>query len=473
MENKNIFLTAEERYDVYLVKSSERPHLLETFQTTNHVDDADSLSTPPLTDGCDIPAWRSGRMIETGPEMEAAFNIGLGCPLLRRESQLPVPLAMSQKQSRWELLREKLMHQPATETVERISYSEAIQGFDVNEGEVADDDDIGLRDNQQRKRRLFSKWEANNYPVIIEGCTTGWNLNAWHFEKLVERFGHIRWRFSDTHGAVMSLETWAKYTATEGLVDDSPLAVYDSEFGDNDAPMHPLTDDYVTPLCFSDDLFALAINEKENDNDLAGSSDTTADSSYGTPNLDLSDRRADSDCDISSNNSSNVSNNTNSPRPPWRWILMGPPRSGTGLHIDPLWTNAWVTLLEGTKRWILVPPHVQSHLPDGAGLREPQVPSVIWFQEYYDRVVTLEGVVEILQRPGETVFVPNGWPHLVLNLERTVAITHNYASEFGPFERMWEQVAEDEPDFAQRWYRGLCLHRQDLASRIPIYQLGK
>ena len=123
-------------------------------------------------------------------------------------------------------------------------------------------------------------------------------------------------------------------------------------------------------------------------------------------------------------------------------------------------------MLEGTKRWILIPPHLTDQLPEGAGLRDPQVPSVIWFRDYYQQVIQLDGVVEILQHPGETVFVPNGWPHLVLNLEQTVAVTHNYASEFGPFERMWEQVVQDEPEFAQRWYRGLCQHRPDLVSRI-------
>ena len=31
------------------------------------------------------------------------------------------------------------------------------------------------------------------------------------FANLVERFGHIHWRFSDTHGEMMSLKTYAKY----------------------------------------------------------------------------------------------------------------------------------------------------------------------------------------------------------------------------------------------------------------------
>ena len=239
-----------------------------------------------------------------------------------------------------------------------------------------------------------------------------------------------------------------------GFTDDSPLAIYDAEFGDDDSPTSEMVYEYSAPKCFSQDIFEFASPEVTNGN-------------LG--------KYAENVSDTDTNIDAIAESQTDNFRPPWRWILIGPERSGTGLHVDPLYTNAWVTVLQGRKRWLLFPP---STPPEKTGMipNQPQIPSSTWFRDYYDMTTGPEWPeewkpVEVLQEIGETVFVPSGWPHLVLNLELTVAVTHNYASEFGPFERMWKQVVEDEPEFADRWLRGmqLCREKNYLVERIVKY----
>jgi histone arginine demethylase JMJD6 len=239
-------------------------------------------------------------------------------------------------------------------------------------------------------------------------------METCRFENLVDRFGHFQWRFSDTHGETMSLRTYQKYlNSAEGQLDDAPLAVYDSQFHLDERA--DILDEYTVPTCFGGDLFDLLDNEA---------------------------------------------------RPPHRWILIGPPRSGTGLHIDPTGTHAWVTLVQGVKRWVLFPP---ATCPEWIGLSStPQIPSSIWFRDHYDRITaggSCRDAIHILQRPGETVYVPAGWPHLVLNLDLSVAITHNFASEHPSIHRLWEAVRR-ETNVAESFLYQLRQHRPDLHARL-------
>ena len=203
--------------------------------------------------------------------------------------------------------------------------------------------------------------------------------------------------------------------ASGAAADDSPLYVFDGTFGDRDSSK-ALLDDYCTPAYFRrDDLFRLVGNKR---------------------------------------------------RPPYRWVVFGPARSGSALHIDPLASAAWNALLQGTKRWCLLPPGVPRAAckPAGAGLDGE---AITWFLRALPLCCAADWPyarpVHAIQRAGEIMFVPHGWWHAVLNLEHTLAVTQNYISGAN-FEAAWNHTRKARPRLASIWLERLRAARPELAS---------
>eukprot|EP01092_Planopodium_desertum_P004608 TRINITY_DN19829_c0_g1_i1.p1 TRINITY_DN19829_c0_g1~~TRINITY_DN19829_c0_g1_i1.p1 ORF type:complete len:290 (+),score=13.72 TRINITY_DN19829_c0_g1_i1:107-871(+) len=114
-------------------------------------------------------------------------------------------------------------------------------------------------------------------------------------------------------------------------------------------------------------------------------------------------------------------------RPDFQWLVIGPQRSGSPFHQDPHATSAWNALVSGEKRWFLYPP---TFIPEGVvydGVSDYEAPDVIrWLLEYYPYV--RHRPFEVTQKPGEIIFVPSGWWHMVLNISDTVAVTQNFCN---------------------------------------------
>jgi hypothetical protein len=161
---------------------------------------------------------------------------------------------------------------------------------------------------------FINEYESKNKPVIIRGLLDSWPAkDEWTRRNLCLCFGNrlIKTNGTDSQGRAfrMTFEKYFEYCRTTH--DDKPIYLFDNKIFDAER-IPELAKHYQVPKFFQEDLFEL---------------------------MNLKDR------------------------PDFKWMLVGPPRSGSPFHQDPHRTSAWNALLSGRKRWALYPPDV---IPPGS-----------------------------------------------------------------------------------------------------------
>jgi len=148
--------------------------------------------------------------------------------------------------------------------------------------------------------------------------------------------------------------------------------------------------------------------------------------------------------------------------PQYRYVVVGGNRTGSNMHVDPMYSAAWNTLLCGRKKWLLIPP-----LPLTATMEENRAhlaamglpdeysklgrPPLYWWMDSYSKLTDTAqhlGAIEVIQEVGETIYVPQGWWHCVLNQGFTVAATQNFLSRVDAA-KIWPRIIQQAPFLAE------------------------
>lgn len=301
------------------------------------------------------------------------------------------------------------------------------QKFPVNDPNVPNNIDY-VDMNKISKEEFERKYVKALRPCVMRNAMNHWQANEkWTKHRLLKKYRNQAFKCGeDDEGNSVKIKMKYYMNYLHKTDDDSPLYIFDANYGEH-RKKGALLEDYEIPEVFQDDIFRYVSNKR---------------------------------------------------RPPYRWFVFGPARSGTGIHIDPLGTSAWNALVSGYKRWFIAPTHTNPDLIKVTSQddRYQRDEAITWFNRKLPYVLKNlpEHItpIQVIQKPGEMMYVPSGWWHTVLNLTETIAVTQNFA-HFQHFDICYHKAARGRPKMTKKLVEYLSKNRPDVMKIIETVDLTK
>ncbi|ORY80315.1 hypothetical protein BCR37DRAFT_64017 [Protomyces lactucae-debilis] len=267
----------------------------------------------------------------------------------------------------------------------------------------------------------LEQFQAHQHaPFILTKAIQEWPALSWSCESLLSTFAKTRFRAECVD---WPLERYVRYMRDNQ--DESPLYLFDARFGEKiSKDGKSLAHDYSLPTCFAEDAFNLLADD----------------------------------------------------RPDHRWLILGPANSGSTFHKDPNGTCAWNAVLSGSqnagKYWIMFPPRIT---PPGVYVSsdESEVTSPLsiaeWLQGFHAAARKMPDMREGVCAPGEVLYVPSGWWHLVVNLDECLALTQNFVPRgyIGAVLRFLRDKPDQVSGFGELKQQPYEVFRQRAAEAFP------
>lgn len=110
----------------------------------------------------------------------------------------------------------------------------------------------------------------------------------------------------------------------------------------------------------------------------------------------------------------------------WPSLILGAAGTGTSLHRDGWASNFWMGQLIGRKKWTLYSSASREDILDAQLGRNEYTNSFDVEHRAKAQAGSRLRPVEIVTEPGDIIFIPQGTPHSVENLDTVLAVSVNY-----------------------------------------------